>query len=305
MSVKDRINAMFPGDGNKAIRAKIYRTPGIMAGEPTDEQIRQAVGEGGEGESDTEPPQSAPALVKAVPDQVAELLAKVPTIVVKTAQDYEQAARWFASLKAMAKVVEDRRGELKAPHLAEGKRIDAEAKVMQELLAKVLDPIAKQMAGFKAREAEELRRQEEERQAAIAAEQARLAAEAERAQAAVAVVETQAEEDPFLAAILEDQISETRQQAGIAAVALAIGVDEAALPEVPKAVTAAGVRAVSRWKWRITDDGLVPRAMCSPDERKLNEFVRACKANGQPIEAHAHAYEGIEIYEELSIEGGR
>lgn len=311
MDTRTRIGELYTGDRYKSLRHKLYSRPDFCKVERTDGEIIDAAGiVPGEDPKDDEPaPAPAvtetppPHLVVSLPDQVAALLAKIPSVTVTTPEDYAQADKWFASLKGMAKAVEDRRKELKDPVLAEGRRIDDEAKAMQALLTKALAPIEQAMVGFKAREREELRKAEEARQAALAP----VKAKEEEARAVMAgtlaeLDQARMDDDPFLMAVLAGRVQQAQTGLRTAILEARTTVETA---EKVAPVTADGSRVSFPWKWEIVNESMVDRAYCSPDSVKLNALVKLLKTQLSDIRnVDPRNYPGLRIFEEVHV-GGR
>lgn len=161
---------------------------------------------------------------------------------------------------------------------AEAAKAEAERRKLQALADEV------------ARKEREKAEQEAAKQRAIEAEQ-RAKAEAAR-QAALQASE--AERKKLLA---EAEVAE--RKASAAAVKVEAKTEQAAASIAPVVQVAsvaqkvAGVTTVKVWKWRVTDETLVPRSFLVLDEAKLTKYARAMR-NGVPVA-------GIEFYSEDSL----
>lgn len=312
MNTRDRIKELYPGDRYKAVRHQLYSRPDFCKVDRTDGEIIDAAGIVPGEDPKEEPPEplalgvveSPPAKMEvALADQVTALLAKIPPMAVATAEDYAQADKWFASIKGMAKMVEDRRKELKEPVLAEGRRIDDEAKAMQALLTQALTPIEQAMIGYKAKEREDLRKAEEDRQAALApVKQHEESARATMGQALAEMDQARMAGDPFLAAVLAGRVATAQGELRTAILEARV---TAETTDRVCPVTAEGSRVSFPWKWEITNESMVDRAYCSPDPVKINGLVKMLKQQLTDIRnVDPRNYPGLHIFEDIRL-GGR
>lgn len=325
-AVRARISAMFPGDdpAMKAIRHKCYATPGLLDGDPTDDQIRAAAeAPAQKSEVPANPSADAPlvgevltaeqeaALVKK---HAVEIAAKAVPVVIETAEDYERASLGFAQIQRLRADNEAKRVKLKKPILEAGRVLDAEFKEVDAILAKEQARFETSMIAFKAAERKKLREQEADRQAALAAETARLQAEAN---AALANLQQVRQAEASLSALPEDDYDDApavspvaaatvQAQDALRAVAMAPQRLATLLPEVAAPVTATGSKTSYPWVVEVTDPGQVARAYCTPDQSLLNALGKRLKAelHDDITKINAADYPGLRIYETTRI-GGR
>jgi len=328
-AIRARVSELYPGDSPemKAVRHRIYSTPNLLASDPSDDAIRAAAQMADSPETPEVPvnPQSAAPLVgevltaeeqtALVKRQAVEIAAKAQPVIVKTAEDYEQASLGFAAIQKLRADNEAKRKKLKAPILESGRLLDAEFKATDEILAKEQSRYETPMVAFKQAEREALRKQEADRQAILAAETARLQAEAD---AALVLLEQakQTEADPFLSALAADDYDDApvvspvalatmQAKDAIRAVAMAPRALAATLPAAA-AITATGTKTSYPWLVEVVDPGQVARVFCSPDESKLGALAKRLKAelNDDITKINPADYPGLHIYESIRI-GGR
>lgn len=318
---KERIRALFPGDEFKGLRHSLFSLPDFLASGPTDDQIQEqaAIITG------TPKPEPVPEVAQENPTlegeilgpeaaaEAAELKAKglatqAAPVVVKTAQDYEQASLGFAQIKKMISDNEKDRVKLTAPILAAKRNIDDRFKAAEKILQVELQRYEVPMLAFKTREREALREQEAEARRireATEAEAQRIKDEASQAlqQATKAVI---AAPNPFLAAIYEDDLEEAKEGLREAIHESAALVKSVALPANYVApVTAVGSKTSYPWTVEVVDEGRVDRAYCSPDQVKLNALGKMLKAQlGDIRNVNPENYPGLKITEQIKI-GGR
>ncbi len=247
-------------------------------------------------------------VVALEPERVS-LVARAQSLVIKTADMYEEAAGWLRSVKTALKRIEDARNRVKQPILEAGRAIDAQAK---EAAAPWLEAEAKiktQMLGFQ-REQDRIRQEEQRRLneaaekerrrlQAIADEAARKAreeAEAKRRAAEEAAAAGRAEEAARLAA----QAAKVEEKAAAKAEAFQ---DRAAAVVAPIAQAAApkmaGISMREVWRFEIVDPARVNAAFMIPDEAKIRKTVQALKGD-----AGAVVGPGVRIYAEKQLAAG-
>lgn len=182
--------------------------------------------------------------------QSGELASK--QVVVKTPEQYEQAASVLKMLKAQSKTLEDKRRELVAPFIQGKQALDDFFKKPQRLLQDAIDRINGAMNSFRA---------EEDRKARE--EQARLAA----------IKAKEAEELAALADIAQEDGDMEAAQALVMQAAKVEAATPVVVPNVPKTEA----RTRKNWTFEITDANAIPREFLMPDTKKIGEYVRAMK----------------------------
>jgi hypothetical protein len=318
---RERIRALFPGEEFKGLRHSLFVIPDFLKSDPTDEQIKdQAALILG-----TPKPESAPEVAQENPTLEGEILGpeasaeaaerkaqtlatQAAPVVVKTAEDYEQASLGFAKIKKMLADNEKDRVKLTAPILQVKRNIDDRFKAAEKILLVELQRYELPMVAFKAREREDLRKQEAEAQRIkneAEAEAQRIKDEAATTlrEATQAVVSAP---NPFLAAILEDDLEDAKDGYREALHESAALVKNVSLPANYVApVTAVGTKTSYPLVWEIIDPNLVPRNLCSPDPVLLNALMKVLRKDFPDITKLAPgAYPGVSIKEQIRI-GGR
>ena len=184
-----------------------------------------------------------------------ELLAACQTISVKDQESFTLAEVGLKRITATAKQIEEQRKEITKPIDDAKKKVMAVVEIAVEPLETQKSRLKKEMAAFVAKlEAERAQ-----------AERDRMAEEAARVEAADA--------DPF--------------GFGIDAMAIAPVVQPPQLQRI-----ASTVKKV--WRFEIENPSLVPREFCSPDERKLREYVQR--------EKESAAIAGVRTWEETTVQ---
>lgn len=270
-AVRNRIREMYPGDEHKALRNRLYSKPGFLASNPSDEMIREEAGWGDaiDGEiigKDAKP--DAPATIPQIPATI------------HTAEEYTQASEIYGKLSKMLRDSEAKRKELTRPILDAKAKIDDEFKAANapiEAAVKQLDSI---MKDFKARERETLREVEAERQRVIQMETANAQAEAEARRAELDAIRERisVNQDPFLAALLEEDRAEAMEAAKDAIRNAAMVPARISLPAA-QPVKAEGSRVTYDWVWEVTSEDEIPRELLSLDPKKMNARVKDLKAS--------------------------
>lgn len=228
-------------------------------------------------------------------------------LVIRTPEQYVSSADDLKRVKALARDLDTKRKTMTAP-LDESKKsimdffraplafleeaetaiknrmkdYNAEqarlAKVEQDLLdaiaAKEREKLATERAAIERKEREKVEALQRERDEAIAAGNARKAAQIERK---VEKVEEQAAEKTDAIAIRESMVSAPT-----------------VVREIPKV---AGISKRVYWKFRVVDPALVPREWLVVDEARLQTVVNALHADVR--------IPGIEVYSEEGIAAGR
>jgi len=320
MDMQARIRALYPGVDarSNATRNRLYKIDGFLKKDPdttTDAEI-QAAAQAEQGEVAAEPPAPEPPEVLD-PETAAQEVEKralalqtqqAEPVLVKTAEDYERASLGFAKIKKMISDNEKDRVALTGPILKVKKNIDDRFKAAEKILQVELQRYELPMVAFKTAEREALRKQEADlaeskRKAEVEAQ--RIKDEAALALETAALAVEQAE-DPFLAAILADDLEDAKAEvrsAHVQAVALVEHVPVPANYVAP--VTAIGSRASFPWVIEVTDPERVDRQHCSPDPVKLTALARRLKAENDDInQINPELFPGLKITEQTRI-GGR
>ena len=123
-------------------------------------------------------------------EQIAELALSMKGVVFDTPENYKDGVKRIAQVRGLRTAVEKRRKELKADSLAYGKRVDAAAQKLTDLIEAIENPLLEKK---KAVDDEEERLKKEKERADLIALEAKLKADREAAEAA-AKVEREADE---------------------------------------------------------------------------------------------------------------
>lgn len=241
-----------------------------------------------------------------------EVLTASKVVLVTTADQYREAASHFSTIKGMLKDLEARRVAITGPINQSLKLINEGFKRPKEILEDALRFYETPMLAFK--KEEERRRQEAEAaaqkerdrleaeaRAAAKAEEDRLnAARAEALEAEARAKELAEGDDPFEAAMAEEEAQALREKEAAALRAAQDAVRASTKIEVPAPVfvpktTAAGTSFRKNWKWRVVDAALIPRQYLVPDEQAIGLVARTDKENAN--------IPGIEFYPEEKIGG--
>lgn len=117
-------------------------------------------------------------------EQIAQLGASLKGVTFDTPENYKNGVKSIAQVRGLRTAVEKRRKELKADSVAYGKRVDAAAHKLTDLIEAIETPL---LAAKKAVDDEEERLKKEQERADLIALDARLTAEREAAEAAAKV----------------------------------------------------------------------------------------------------------------------
>ena len=183
---------------------------------------------------------------------------------IATADDYKHAGEWWRAGREMMAAIDDAYDSIIAAAHAAHKAAVAKKKSFYEPVEAATKRVKRLMADW---DAEQERKRREE-QARLEAE-ARAREEERKINEAVAVAAT----DPVAAdAILEEEIT----------------VAPVIIPKTVPKVEGVVFREV--WKFRITNEELIPREYMTPDELTIGKIVRALKGQTN--------IPGIEVYKE-------
>ena len=192
---------------------------------------------------------------------------------ITTSADAEEATEYLGDLARLAKDVEERRKELKAPFIKWGKEIDEHAKKLSVPIAEARALVEPKLLAYRkaaqeridaenARAAEELRIQQE-----LADEKARKEAEA----AAAKLAEAQATGDA-------EQVQEAAHELAVAAEVQTIDPEPYAPIEQENTIRAsngASANVRKTWKATVVDPFEVPREYLAINEKAINAAVKA------------------------------
>ena len=172
-------------------------------------------------------------------EQIDEMVDQADALAVPDQKAKAVAVKMAGRAKKLNKGIDKKRKEFVSPHNEYVKAVNSLAKSFQERLKQVEDVLKGKIVQFEARAEIERRKAEQAAQKAAEKIQRELDAEAEAA--------------------------------GVAPVK----VDVQVAPEAPKVTrTSEGSSHIQkRWKFKITDDSLVPRQYLSPDEKLIKAAV--------------------------------
>jgi hypothetical protein len=195
-------------------------------------------------------------LALSVPDQAN-------AIIINSNEDYARAGQLLLTIKGIRKKIEETFKPIKQKMDAAKKEVLDQEKAADAPLAKAEAIIKPRIAQWNT-EQERIRKEEEDRQRAIAQ-----AAEEER-RLQEALLAEQAGNKEEAEAIIETPI-------------------QAAPVVIPKTTPkVAGISFTKQWKFRIVDESKIPRQYLSVDEQKIGAVVRALKDSTN--------IPGVEIY---------
>jgi hypothetical protein len=308
MDTRERIRDLFPGDGNKAIRHKLYSEPSFIASNPTDDQIRDMAT--WKPIEDTDAPQ---VVVKEgdvlTAEEQAELVAKRSlelvtdsVVVVETPEQYQAASVQFGIYKKAILDNEKERKALTGPILKSKANIDAKFKAVEKVLESEISRYEKPMIAFKIKERADLQRIEDERKAEVASDNAKLAQDVVDAKLNLESIHDAIDtaEDVFFASLMQEDLKQAREETrhAIVAVVMARKMDLA-----PEPIKAQGSRVTYPWLFEIINGDEVDRELCSPDPVKIRAMIKSVKEHGADIKTIERA--GLRIYEDVKINGGK
>lgn len=196
--------------------------------------------------------------------QATSALAFAESLGIDNMADYAAAGAKWKMLRSLAKEISDTFGPIKAKlHEAHKEAVAQESRHLLPVIA-AQRTIKGKMAAYDAKQ-ERIRREEEARLQRVAHRQAEEAALREAAAA---------------------------EAAGDSEAAEAIMSEPVAAPPVilPSSTPRTGVTFREVWKFRITDERLIPRQYLMPDAKKIGGVVRAMRDGTQ--------IPGIEVYSE-------
>ena len=305
MDARNRIREMFPGDNNKKLRHHLYSKPDFLASNPSDQQITEEAewfDSQESGSSQEEEPPAPPldpeSAAKAVHQAMTTFAASAAPVVVRTGQDYEEAAKGFAAIKQMLKDLEAKRKTFTAPLNEALDRINAEFKASKAILDAELLRYESPMTEFKRQEREQLRQAEQDRQIAIQRAQEEAQKRLDESKARLEALS--AEEDSFLAALDRDEI---REDVHTALVDIAMA-PQRIQTDAPAPAMANGTRTVFAWKAEIVNEDELDRSLLEPSTKRINALVKLLKAQCNNDITKLKPQPGLRIYEDCKV-GGR
>lgn len=191
---------------------------------------------------------------------------------IATDGDAEEAAEYLGDLARLAKEIEDRRKELKAPVLKWGKEIDSYFKALSEPIADARKIVEPKLLTFR-----------QERQRKI--DEANARAERELAEAKAAAEREAREKAEALAAELaEAEASGDEQRARETSEALAVASEVRHIDPTPyepmeqdstiRAANGASTSVRKTWKATVVDPFEIPREYLSVNEKAINAAVK-------------------------------
>lgn len=191
---------------------------------------------------------------------------------IATAADAEEATEYLGDLARLAKQVEDRRRELKAPFIKWGKEIDAQAKQLSEPIAAARALVEPKLLSFR-----------KEQQARIDAENAK-AAEELRIQQELADEKARKEADAAAARLREAQAEGDTEKVQEAAHELAVAAEVRTVDPTPyepiqqettiRAANGASAGVRKTWKATVVDPFEIPREYLAVNEKAINAAVK-------------------------------
>jgi hypothetical protein len=233
---------------------------------------------------------------QALRDESNGLLETARALVVKNQEDYQKAGAYLKQVKTKIREAEAARVARTKPINEALKLINEDYKGIKDQLEGIVGMIERPMKDY-VREQDRIRQEAEakarkEREEAEAKAREEADARAKELQAAQEAVRQA--EDPFMAALLQEDADEALQ-ATQEAIREVRAVESAPLcPDLPK-VAAAGTRIVRPWKFRIVDPALIPREYLAVDEVKIGAYVRAMKESA--------SIPGVETFQDITIGG--
>jgi hypothetical protein len=205
--------------------------------------------------------------VVAIQPEANKLSTFARTLVIKTADGYNEAASFLKSIKGMLGKIEDARTRVTKPLNEALRQVNAQAKDASAPLQTAENQIKRAMIAY-SDEQERLRREEQDRaEAAARKERERLEAQARKAEASGKV---------------EKAVALEQRAASVVAPVIQ--------REAPKV---AGVVTREVWKFSIIDAAAVPREYLMVDETKIRKVVQALK--GETVIA------GVRVYPEKNL----
>lgn len=205
------------------------------------------------------------ALALSVPEQAKQ-------ITIKTMADYTRASDIIMSIKAIRKKITDTFKPIKQKMDAAKQEVLDQEKAADAPLKEAEAWLSPQIIEWN-REQERIRKTEEDRLRKIAEE---------------------AEKERLLNEAVAAEQSGNKEEAE-AIISAPVQAPPVVVPKAVPKVTGMSIR--ENWKFRITNEKLLPREFLKPDEVKIGQVVRAMKS--------ATNISGIEIYNEGVISGRR
>jgi hypothetical protein len=204
------------------------------------------------------PADAAEQQVVRYESQATDIGARADALVIKSEADYQAGLALVAEMKALFKAIEDDRKSITDPINQSLKRINARYKGPKDYLEAHFRPLERRCGTFYA---EQQRKAREAEAKALAAQQAK-----------------------------QEKANARAEELGVAPAMVAPVAPRVAAPAKTTQFSdgsSVGMRAVK--KWRVTDEGQIPREFWMLDEKKLNGAARA-----------GITVPGIEIYEEYT-----
>lgn len=252
-------------------------------------------------------PDTLPAEFAAVEPTLAAIRSGYREIAtIRTPEQFTRAGELLKAVKGALKQIEDQRVAITKPINDSLRAVNAQAKTASEPFEAAEREIKGRMVEYS--NAQERLRQEEQRKAEEAArrERARLAtlqAETEakaraeqerlRREAEAAAAAGRAAEAAKLAAKADKAEEKAAAKVEELQMREAMVVAPVIQREAPKV---AGVATREVWKYRVADPALVPREYLMLDEQKIGKVVRALKGDTQIA--------GVEVYSERHLAAG-
>ena len=206
--------------------------------------------------------------VKEVKTMALSIPDRANAIIINSNEDYARAGQLLLTIKGIRKKIEETFKPIKQKMDVAKKEVLDQEKAADAPLAKAEAIIKPRIAQWNA-EQERIRKEEEDRQRAIA----QAAEEERRLQEAILAEQSGHKEEAE--AIIETPI-------------------QAAPVVIPKTTPkVAGISFTKQWKFRIVDEAKIPRQYLSVDEQKIGAVVRALKDSTN--------IPGVEIYSVDSV----
>lgn len=206
--------------------------------------------------------------VKEVTTMALSIPDRANAIIINSNEDYARAGQLLLTIKGIRKKIEETFKPIKQKMDVAKKEVLDQEKAADAPLAKAEAIIKPRIAQWNA-EQERIRKEEEDRQRAIA----QAAEEERRLQEAILAEQSGHKEEAE--AIIETPI-------------------QAAPVVIPKTTPkVAGISFTKQWKFRIVDEAKIPRQYLSVDEQKIGAVVRALKDSTN--------IPGVEIYSVDSV----